>query len=46
MDLLNIVYVWIGAAIGLAMGAMPGLTVTMTVVLVVSLTFGWDMMQA
>jgi putative tricarboxylic transport membrane protein len=46
MDLINIFWVWIGAAIGLVMGAMPGLTVTMTVVLVVSLTFGWDMMQA
>ena len=46
MDLINIFWVWIGAAIGLVMGALPGLTVTMTVVLVVSLTFGWDMMQA
>jgi putative tricarboxylic transport membrane protein len=46
MDLINIFWVWVGAAIGLVMGALPGLTVTMTVVLVVSLTFGWDMMQA
>ena len=46
MDLINIFWVWVGAAIGLVMGALPGLTVTMTVVLVVSLTFGWEMMQA
>jgi len=35
-----------GSIIGLVMGALPGLTVTMTVVLVVSLTFGWEMIDA
>jgi putative tricarboxylic transport membrane protein len=46
MDILSIIYVLIGSVIGLVMGAMPGLTVTMTAVLIVSLTFGWPMMQA
>lgn len=36
----------VGSLIGLVMGALPGLTVTMTVVLCVSLTYGWPMDQA
>jgi len=36
----------VGVIIGLVMGALPGLTVTMTAVLVVSLTFGWEMVPA
>jgi|GEM_PF-1777683 len=39
-------YIFVGAVIGLIMGALPGLTVTMTIVLVVSLTFGWEMVPA
>ncbi|MCS7233571.1 MAG: tripartite tricarboxylate transporter permease [Synergistetes bacterium] len=44
--ILLLVYILIGTIIGLIMGALPGLTVTMTMVLVVSLTFGWHMMDA
>ncbi|MBC7330950.1 MAG: tripartite tricarboxylate transporter permease [Synergistetes bacterium] len=44
--LLYVVYILIGTFVGLVMGALPGLTVTMTMVLVVSLTFGWHMMDA
>lgn len=44
--ILYVVYILIGTFIGLVMGALPGLTVTMTMVLVVSLTFGWKMMSA
>ena len=45
-QLIYIVYIFIGCIIGLVMGALPGLTVTMTIVLVVSLTFGWEMIPA
>lgn len=45
-DLIYILYIFIGCVIGLIMGALPGLTVTMTMVLVVSLTFGWEMVPA
>lgn len=46
MSLTLVIYTVIGVAIGLIMGALPGLTVTMTAVLVVSLTFGWSMIEA
>lgn len=46
MTILTIFYTIVGAAIGLVMGALPGLTVTMTAVLVVSLTYGWPMTDA
>lgn len=46
MDISLVLYILIGSAIGLVMGALPGLTVTMTIVLVVSLTFGWSMIPA
>lgn len=46
MTILLTLYIVIGVVIGLIMGALPGLTVTMTAVLVVSLTFGWNMMEA
>jgi len=46
MSLLSIIYVIIGSMLGLVMGALPGLTVTMTAVLIVSLTFGWPMVDA
>jgi len=46
MSILLVVYIVTGVIIGLIMGALPGLTVTMTAVLVVSLTFGWNMMEA
>jgi putative tricarboxylic transport membrane protein len=45
-ELIYIWYIFIGCVIGLVMGALPGLTVTMTIVLVVSLTFGWEMIPA
>lgn len=45
-ELIYILYIFVGALIGLIMGALPGLTVTMTIVLVVSLTFGWEMIPA
>ncbi|SHM36863.1 putative tricarboxylic transport membrane protein [Caldanaerovirga acetigignens] len=44
--LLLLIYMTVGAIIGLFMGALPGLTVTMTIALVVSLTFGWPMVDA
>lgn len=46
MTILTLLYTIIGAGIGLAMGSLPGLTVTMTAVLVVSLTYGWPMTDA
>mgnify|MGYP000927574968 CR=1 FL=1 len=46
MDMMLLLYIFAGVIIGLIMGALPGLTVTMTAVLVVSLTFGWDMVSA
>ena len=46
MSFVLFIYVIIGVIIGLIMGALPGLTVTMTTVLVVSLTYGWDMISA
>ncbi len=45
-ELIYIFYIFVGCVIGLIMGALPGLTVTMTIVLVVSLTFGWSMIPA
>lgn len=45
-ELIYILYIFVGCIIGLIMGALPGLTVTMTIVLVVSLTFGWEMVPA
>lgn len=45
-ELIYILYIFVGCVIGLIMGALPGLTVTMTIVLVVSLTFGWEMVPA
>ncbi len=45
-ELIYTLYIFIGCVIGLVMGALPGLTVTMTIVLVVSLTFGWEMIPA
>ncbi|NYB74822.1 tripartite tricarboxylate transporter permease [Sedimentibacter hydroxybenzoicus DSM 7310] len=45
-ELIYILYIFAGCVIGLVMGALPGLTVTMTIVLVVSLTFGWAMIPA
>ncbi len=41
-----LLYNIVGVIVGLVMGAMPGLTVTMTAALVVSLTFGWPMVEA
>jgi len=41
-----LLYNLVGVIVGLVMGAMPGLTVTMTAALVVSLTFGWPMVEA
>jgi putative tricarboxylic transport membrane protein len=46
MSIVSVIYVIIGGMLGLVMGAMPGLTVTMTTVLIVSLTFGWTMVDA
>lgn len=46
MSFILLIYMTVGAIIGLIMGALPGLTVTMTMVLVVSLTFGWSMVEA
>lgn len=46
ISLMLILYNLAGVIIGLVMGALPGLTVTMTAVLVVSLTFGWNMVDA
>ena len=46
MTLIMVLYAIVGAALGLFMGALPGITVTMTAVLVVSLTYGWPMMEA
>lgn len=46
MNIILLIYMTVGAIIGLIMGALPGLTVTMTIVLVVSLTFGWNMVDA
>lgn len=46
MSITLFMYVVIGGIVGLIMGALPGLTVTMTMVLVVSLTFGFDMITA
>ena len=45
-EMIYALYIVVGAIIGLIMGALPGLTVTMTIVLVVSLTFGWEMVPA
>ncbi|MGD9568776.1 MAG: tripartite tricarboxylate transporter permease [Sedimentibacter sp.] len=45
-ELIYVLYIFVGCIIGLIMGALPGLTVTMTIVLVVSLTFGWEMIPA
>jgi len=45
-ELIYVWYIFVGCIIGLVMGALPGLTVTMTIVLVVSLTFGWEMIPA
>ncbi|GAB4114082.1 MAG: tripartite tricarboxylate transporter permease [Candidatus Caldatribacteriota bacterium] len=41
-----LLYNLMGVIVGLVMGALPGLTVTMTAALVVSLTFGWPMVEA
>lgn len=41
-----IALLFIGTLLGLFKGALPGLTVTMAIVLVVSLTFGWPMEKA
>ena len=46
MSLILVAFTAVGVIIGLVMGALPGLTVTMTAVLVVSLTFGWNMVEA
>ncbi|HHX74320.1 MAG TPA: tripartite tricarboxylate transporter permease, partial [Firmicutes bacterium] len=46
MTIITVLYTIVGAAIGLIMGALPGLTVSMTAVLVVSLTYGWNMIDA
>ncbi len=46
MTFTLLLYTIVGAALGLFMGALPGITVTMTAVLVVSLTYGWPMMEA
>ncbi len=46
ISLMLVLYNLAGVIIGLIMGALPGLTVTMTAVLVVSLTFGWNMVDA
>ena len=46
MTIITVLYTIVGAAIGLVMGALPGLTVSMTAVLVVSLTYGWNMIDA
>ncbi|MFY9542791.1 MAG: tripartite tricarboxylate transporter permease [Firmicutes bacterium] len=46
MTLIMVLYAIVGTALGLFMGALPGITVTMTAVLVVSLTYGWPMMEA
>ncbi|NLN06184.1 MAG: tripartite tricarboxylate transporter permease, partial [Firmicutes bacterium] len=46
MTIITVLYTIVGAAIGLVMGALPGLTVSMTAVLVVSLTYGWSMIDA
>ncbi len=45
-EAIYILYIIIGSLVGLIMGSLPGLTVTMTIVLVVSLTFGWEMIPA
>ncbi|MDI9596948.1 MAG: tripartite tricarboxylate transporter permease [Atribacterota bacterium] len=44
--LMLLLYNFVGTIVGLVMGAMPGLTVTMTAALIVSLTFGWQMIEA
>jgi len=46
MTFMLVMYILLGTIIGLVMGALPGLTVTMTAVLVVSLTFGWPIYEA
>lgn len=46
MTIITVLYTIVGAAIGLIMGSLPGLTVSMTAVLVVSLTYGWNMIDA
>ncbi|MGE5485877.1 MAG: tripartite tricarboxylate transporter permease [Ignavibacteriales bacterium] len=46
LDPVNILLIVGGAILGLVMGALPGLTVTMATVLIVSLTFGWPMTRA
>ncbi len=46
MTIFTVLYILVGSIIGLIMGALPGLTVTMTTVLIVSLTFGWPMLDA
>lgn len=38
--------VGVGTFVGIVMGALPGLTVTMSVVLLVSITFGWPTLDA
>lgn len=45
-EAIYILYIVVGSLVGLIMGSLPGLTVTMTIVLVVSLTFGWEMIPA
>ena len=44
--IILLLYNLAGVMVGLIMGALPGLTVTMTAALVVSLTFGWPMVDA
>ncbi len=46
MNIVTILYVAVGTIVGFIYGALPGLTVTMTVVLIVSLTYGWEMFSA
>jgi putative tricarboxylic transport membrane protein len=45
-EAIYVLYIIVGSLVGLIMGSLPGLTVTMTIVLVVSLTFGWEMIPA
>lgn len=42
----NVALVALGVFLGLIMGALPGITVTVATVLLVSLTFGWPMINA
>ncbi|MGB9867695.1 MAG: tripartite tricarboxylate transporter permease [Bacillota bacterium] len=42
----NMALVALGVFVGLIMGSLPGITVTVAAVLLVSLTFGWPMIRA